>query len=127
MCERFERDYGCRLIHAWGMTEMSPIGTVGVLKREHDALPFERRLDLQQKQGRVVYGVEMKIVDDDGKRLPEDGKAFGRVMVRGPWVTKGYFRRGDENVLDPEGFFDTGDVAMLDAGAGCRSPTAPRT
>jgi fatty-acyl-CoA synthase len=114
MMDRFEREYGCRVIHAWGMTEMSPLGTCGVLTSEQEQWLFEKRLDIQQKQGRVVYGVETKIVDDEGKRLPEDGKAFGRLMVRGPWITRQYFRREDESILDAEGFFDTGDVSTLD-------------
>ena len=103
-----------RAFHAWGMTEMSPLGTVGSLKASHAALPRRERIDVKTKQGRGVFGVEMKIVDDDGRELPRDGKAFGNLMVRGPWITSGYFKGEGGEVLDAEGWFHTGDVATLD-------------
>lgn len=115
MIERFAKQLNCFVIHAWGMTEMSPLGTTGNLLKKHAALPLEQRLAVQQKQGRTVYGVEIKITDDDGNELPRDGKAFGDVKVRGPWITKGYFRGDGGNVLDKDGWFTTGDVATLDA------------
>ena len=114
MIEAFEETYGVRAFHAWGMTEMSPLGTVGSLKASHAALPRRARIDVKTKQGRGVFGVEMKIVDDDGRELPRDGKAFGNLMVRGPWITSGYFKGEGGEVLDAEGWFHTGDVATLD-------------
>ena len=115
MIEAFEERYDVRSFHAWGMTEMSPLGTVGALKAKHESLPSQERLDVKSKQGRVVFGVEMKIVGDDGNELPRDGEAFGNLMVRGPWITNGYFKGEGGAVLDSEGWFHTGDVATLDA------------
>lgn len=115
MIERFAKQMDCFVIHAWGMTEMSPLGTTGNLLKKHASLPLEKRLDVQSKQGRTVFGVEIKITDDTGKELPRDGVAFGDVKVRGPWITKGYFKGDGGNVLDADGFFTTGDVATLDA------------
>jgi acyl-CoA synthetase (AMP-forming)/AMP-acid ligase II len=115
MSERFETKFGAFVVHAWGMTEMSPLGTVCNLLPKHEGLPMPARLDLQTKQGRPLYGVEMKITDDDGRRLPHDGVAFGHLMVRGPWITAGYFKGEGGEILDADGFFDTGDVATIDA------------
>jgi fatty-acyl-CoA synthase len=115
MSERFETKFGAFVVHAWGMTEMSPLGTVCNLLPKHDGLSLEGRLDLQTKQGRPIYGVEMKITDDAGGRLPHDGVAFGHLMVRGPWITRGYFKGEGGQILDADGFFDTGDVATIDA------------
>lgn len=115
MIERFHHQFGARVIHAWGMTEMSPLGTTGNLLPKHEHLPVEKRFDIQQKQGRAVYNVDLKITDDDGNELPRDGVAFGHLMVRGPWITSGYFKGEGGHVLDNNGFFDTGDVATLDA------------
>ncbi len=114
MIEEFEETHDTRMIHAWGMTEMSPLGTIGTFKRGMDALPAERRYDIQAKQGRGIFGVEMKIDDDDGKTLPRNGKDFGRLMVRGPWIGDGYFKDEGGSVLDADGWFDTGDVATID-------------
>jgi fatty-acyl-CoA synthase len=111
--EKFQDVYGVDVIHAWGMTEMSPLGTVCTLKPEYAGLTGEARIDLQQKQGHAPFGVEMKITDDAGRRQPWDGKTFGRLKVRGPAVTKSYFKE-DHEVLDDEGFFDTGDVSTID-------------
>jgi len=96
------------------MTEMSPIGTVCNLLPKHRGRDLSARLDLQAKQGRPMYGVEMKINDDEGRRLPHDGAAFGHLMVRGPWITSGYFKGDGGQILDADGFFDTGDVATID-------------
>ncbi|WP_439817223.1 3-(methylthio)propionyl-CoA ligase [Zavarzinia sp. CC-PAN008] len=114
MIETFEKKYGATVIHAWGMTEMSPIGTLGALKAGMDSLPYEQQLAYKAKQGRAVYGVEIKITDDDGNELPRDGKAFGHLMVRGPWIAKAYLKNEGGNILDKDGWFDTGDVATLD-------------
>ena len=114
MCERFEQQFGTFVVHAWGMTEMSPLGTICNLLPKHHELTREQRLDVQGKQGRPMYGVELKITDDEGRALPHDGVAFGHLMVRGPWVTAGYFKGDGGRILDDQGFFDTGDVATID-------------
>jgi fatty-acyl-CoA synthase len=100
-------------VHAWGMTEMSPLGTVCTLKPDYAGLAGEERLDVQAKQGHSPFTVELKITDDAGAQVPRDGKTSGRLKVRGPAVAKAYFRQ-DGNILDTEGFFDTGDVATID-------------
>ncbi|MFA5120322.1 3-(methylthio)propionyl-CoA ligase [Zavarzinia sp.] len=114
MIETFETKYGVSVCHAWGMTEMSPLGTLGTLKAGMDQWPLEKRMDLQCKQGRAVFCVEMKITDDDGKELPRDGKAFGHLKVRGPWIAGAYLKGEGGVILDDDGYFDTGDVATLD-------------
>jgi fatty-acyl-CoA synthase len=113
MTQKFEDNYGVKVIHAWGMTEMSPLGTVCTLKPEYAELTGEAKLDILQKQGHAPFGIEMKIVNDDNKVLPWDGKTFGRLMVRGPAVAKSYFKEPAQ-ILDREGFFDTGDVSTID-------------
>jgi fatty-acyl-CoA synthase len=113
MTQKFQDDYGVEVCHAWGMTEMSPLGTLGSLKPEYAALTGEAKLDAQVKQGHPPFGVDMKIVDDQDRELPRDGKTFGRLKVRGPSVARAYFKE-DSSVLDADGFFDTGDVATLD-------------
>ena len=114
MLEAFEKVYNVKVYHAWGMTEMSPIGSVGTLKYVVQDLKDKELYDLKSKQGFAPFSVEMKIVDDDNKELPWDGKVFGKLKVRGVAITKAYFRRENENVLDEDGFFDTGDVATID-------------
>lgn len=114
MSEFFARRFGAFVVHAWGMTEMSPIGTVCNLLPKHDACSLEQRLAVQEKQGRAVFGVELKIVDNGGTVLPHDGLAAGHLLVRGPWIASGYFGN-DVEILDGEGYFDTGDVATIDA------------
>ncbi|HZL41641.1 MAG TPA: fatty-acid--CoA ligase [Pseudolabrys sp.] len=113
MTQTFQDKYGVEVIHAWGMTEMSPLGSLCTLKPEYAALTGDARLDVQMKQGHPPFGVEMKITDDSGKKLPWDGKTFGRLKVRGPAVARRYFK-DDSEILDDEGFFDTGDVATMD-------------
>jgi fatty-acyl-CoA synthase len=118
MLKAFQDDYGVQVLHAWGMTEMSPLGTVGTLKAKHAKAPKDARDALQFKQGRAFYGVDMRIVGEDGKELPWDGKAFGDLQVRGPWVIDSYFKGEGGNPLkaDPDGtkWFPTGDVATID-------------
>jgi fatty-acyl-CoA synthase len=106
-------DMGVDVRHAWGMTEMSPLGTVGGLQGQYAHLTGEERLDVLQTQGYPPFGVEMKITDDNGKQMPWDAKTFGRLKVKGPAIAGAYFRLED-NILDNEGYFDTGDVATLD-------------
>jgi len=113
MIKAFEENYGVEVAHAWGMTEMSPLGSVGSLKPEYADLPLEGRLDIKQKQGHAPFGVEWKITDDAGRDQPWDGKKFGRLKVRGPAVAKAYYRE-DAQILDEQGYFDTGDVATID-------------
>jgi fatty-acyl-CoA synthase len=113
MIKAFEEDYGVSVAHAWGMTEMSPLGSVGSLKPEYADLPLEGRLDIKQKQGHSPFGIEWKITDDADHDLAWDGKKFGRLKVRGPAVAKSYYR-DDTPILDDAGFFDTGDVATID-------------
>ncbi|HEY3636782.1 MAG TPA: long-chain-fatty-acid--CoA ligase [Rhizomicrobium sp.] len=113
--ETFENKYGVETSHSWGMTEMSPVGTIGSLTAEVDALTDEEKMRYKLKQGRPMFGVEMKIVDDADNELPHDGEAFGRLKVRGPAVAKGYFRSEGNAAFDTEGWFDTGDIATLDA------------
>jgi len=114
MTQAFQDKYGVEVIHAWGMTEMSPLGSLCTLKPEYAALSGDARLDVQMKQGHPPFGVEMKITDDNNKPQPWDGKTFGRLKVRGPAVARAYFK-DDSNILDEDGFFDTGDVATMDA------------
>ena len=113
MIRKFELDYGVEMIHAWGMTEMSPIGTTGKLKHATMNLDREAQLKLKEKQGRTPYLVEMKIVDDEGNDLSRDGETFGHLMVRGPAVAKAYFKL-DQEILTKDGWFDTSDIATID-------------
>ncbi|HTS55727.1 MAG TPA: 3-(methylthio)propionyl-CoA ligase [Burkholderiales bacterium] len=113
MIQTFEEEFRVRVLHAWGMTEMSPLGTVCTLKAKQLELPAQERHAIQNKQGRPIFGVEMKIVDDTGAELPRDGKAFGDLLVRGPWICSQYFKgEGGDPLRD--GWFPTGDVATLD-------------
>ena len=102
-----------QVLHAWGMTEMSPLGTTGTLKAEQQKLGKEERYALQNKQGRAIFGVDLRIVDEDGKALPWDGKAFGDLQVRGPWVIKRLLQ-GRRRRPARDGWFPTGDVATID-------------
>ena len=119
MMTTFQQGYDVQVLHAWGMTEMSPVGTVAVLKGAQQELGPAERFAIQAKQGRAVYGVDMKIAGDDGAELPWDGARSGELLVRGPWVVAEYFRGegGDPLVTDAEGhgWFPTGDVATIDA------------
>jgi acyl-CoA synthetase (AMP-forming)/AMP-acid ligase II len=114
MMKKFQDEYGVQVTHAWGMTEMSPIGTAGSLKPQVAHLTGDAELDVKEKQGFSIFTVEMKITDDDNKELPWDGVKFGRLKVRGPAVASAYFKNEGGNILDKDGFFDTGDVATID-------------
>lgn len=113
MIEKFDKDYDVEVIQAWGMTEMSPLGTMNRPLPFMKDMSFEDRMDVRVKQGRPCCGVDMKIVNDDGEELPRDGVAFGRLLVRGPWVVERYYK-AQESALDKEGWFDTGDIANID-------------
>jgi acyl-CoA synthetase (AMP-forming)/AMP-acid ligase II len=113
MIKKFDQVHDAFLIHAWGMTEMSPLGTSNTENDLMKNMPIEERYRLQQKQGRPVFGVEMKIVDDNGQVLPHDGITFGRLLVRGPWVINKYFKSDDMSSFE-DGWLDTGDVANID-------------
>ncbi|HMA32491.1 MAG TPA: AMP-binding protein, partial [Casimicrobiaceae bacterium] len=114
MMRTLRDDFGINVVHGWGMTETSPIGTAGVLKTKHRGLGHEERLALLSKQGRPLYGVQIKTVDAEGRELPRDGKAAGNVLIKGPWIASGYYRgEGGDPLVD--GWFPTGDVGTLDA------------
>jgi fatty-acyl-CoA synthase len=115
MIRRFEQDFGVEVEHAWGMTELSPIGTLGALKPQILARPYEARLAAKTKQGFPSFGVEMKITDARNKTLPRDGQSAGHLKVRGPAVAKAYFRGAGKEAFDKQGWFDTGDIATIDA------------
>lgn len=118
MITAFNEEYGVDVLHAWGMTEMSPLGTLCTLKNKHLSLPKDERMKILLKQGRAIFGVDMKIVDAEGRDLPNDGKAYGDLLVRGPWVVREYFKGegGDPLAKDANGrgWFPTGDVATID-------------
>ena len=114
LIEAFEGEYDVEILHAWGMTELSPVGTVNLPKPANAALRGAGRLAQVLKQGRGIYGIDMKIVNDDGAELPWDGKAFGDLKVRGPWVCSAYFGDAPGSALDADGWFATGDVATID-------------
>jgi fatty-acyl-CoA synthase len=114
MTKTFQEHYGVEVVHAWGMTEMSPLGSLCTMKPEYAQLTGDARLDVQMKQGHPPFGVDMKITDDEGRDLPWDGKTFGRLKVRGPAVAKAYYRVDSDPVFEKDGWFDTGDVATMD-------------
>ncbi len=119
MMKLFQEVYDVKVLHAWGMTEMSPVGTVGILKGKHFALDPEAQRAVQSAQGRAVFGVDMKVIGENGEELPWDGKTSGELMVRGPWILHRYFRSEDHDPLVADaagqGWFPTGDVATIDA------------
>ena len=117
MITAFQDDYGVEVLHAWGMTEMSPLGTLCTLKNKHLELPKEEQMKIRQKQGRAIYGVEMKIVNDAGDEQPWDGKSYGDLLVRGPWIINSYYKGSGDPLVhsaDGYGWFPTGDVATID-------------
>ena len=113
MMKTLRHKYGVEVVHAWGMTEMSPLGTTCTLQNHHLALPEEAQQAILEKQGHSIFGVELKIIDDAGKELPWDGKTFGNLVVRGPWIVDSYFKNEGGDVL-VDGWFPTGDVATID-------------
>ncbi len=111
----FHDDYGVDVTHAWGMTETSPLGTQATPTAEIAAMPYEEQLKFRLKQGRSPLGVQLRLTDDEGAALPHDGSTFGRLKVSGPFVVREYFKTDGGDILDEAGFFDTGDVATIDA------------
>ncbi len=118
MIKAFHDQYGVDVIHAWGMTELSPLGTLSRLQNKHLKLPPEAQQRLLEKQGHAIFGIDLKITDDDNQELPWDGQTYGNLLVRGPWVIDRYFR-GEDDPLRYDatglGWFPTGDVATIDA------------
>jgi fatty-acyl-CoA synthase len=119
MMKTLEDQFGIEVIHAWGMTEMSPLGTLSRLKAKHESLDAETRHRILEKQGKVIFGVDMAILDDNDEPLPWDGQASGNLVVRGPWVIQSYFQRDESPLVELNGrqWFPTGDVASIDADA----------
>jgi len=113
MIQAFHHEFGVTVVQGWGMTEMSPLGTVSTLRPEMESLPLEEQFRLRQLAGHGVFGVSMKIVDEEGRELPWDGKSSGELKVRGPWVCSGYFRQDSSSSHDADGWFATGDVAAI--------------
>ncbi|MBI4607445.1 MAG: long-chain fatty acid--CoA ligase [Candidatus Rokubacteria bacterium] len=115
LLEVYEKKFGVTMTHAWGMTEMTPLGTISRLKSYMEAWPDEQRYAVRAKQGYVSVGVELRAVDDEGKEVPWDGKSMGELQVRGPWVVKGYYNNPDSaKSFTPDGWFKTGDVVTID-------------
>ena len=114
MMKTFRHQYGIEVVHAWGMTEMSPLGTACTLQAKHLNLSDDVQEAILEKQGHAIFGVDMKIVGDDAKELPWDGKTYGNLLVKGPWIISSYFKEEGGHVLE-EGWFPTGDVATIDA------------
>jgi fatty-acyl-CoA synthase len=118
MIDAFRDDYNVDVLHAWGMTELSPLGTLCTLKNKHLKLPAQEQMKIRLKQGRAIFGIDMKIVDDAGKDQPHDGQAYGDLWVKGPWVVADYYKGegGSPLVMDEHGvgWFPTGDVATID-------------
>ena len=111
--QEFDEVHDVNVIHAWGMTEMSPLGTTNVPTPQMDKMSKEEKYAVQLKQGKPIYGVELKVVDDAGVELPKDGKSQGHLMVRGPWILQRYFK-AEHDAVDENGWFDTGDISVLD-------------
>ena len=115
MMKTLMEEFGVRVSHGWGMTEMSPVGTLNAPKSKHRGQSAEARLACALKQGRPLYGVEMKVIDAEGKELPRDGKSAGNLVVRGPWIMRRYYRDEGGDPLTPDGWLHTGDVGAIDA------------
>ena len=115
MMKTLRDEFGVRVMHGWGMTEMSPVGTINAPKRKHAALSPEAQFRIAIKQGRPLYGVDMKVVDAEGNELPRDGKSAGNLLVRGPWIMRRYFKDEGGDPLTRDGWLPTGDVGTIDA------------
>jgi fatty-acyl-CoA synthase len=126
MMRSFEDRYNVQALHAWGMTEMSPLGTMGAFKSRHQALSADERMAVQAKEGRALYGVDIKIVGEDGRELPRDGEASGELMVRGPWVISSSIKELEVIRWLMAGFPPVMSPLLIRT-ATCRSPTAART
>lgn len=113
LMNQLRQQHDVEVVHAWGMTETSPIGTIRSWSPEAQCLPDDRREALRERQGRSVFGIELKITDEHGNEVPRDGKTFGALKVRGPWVASGYYKRGSDEVFEQDGWFNTGDVATI--------------
>ena len=113
MIKEFQETHGVFVLHAWGMTELSPLGSTNSYNKAMAEAPLEERYQMQLKQGRPVCGIEFKVVNDDGEELPHDGKSYGRLLVKGPWVISAYFKNDDDSAFE-NGWFDTGDVVTMD-------------
>lgn len=111
--QEFDEVHDVNVIHAWGMTEMSPLGTTNVPTLEMESMSKDEKYAIQLKQGKPIYGVELKVVDDAGNDLPHDGESQGHLLVRGPWILQKYFK-ADNDAVDKDGWFDTGDISVLD-------------
>ncbi|WP_206019917.1 long-chain fatty acid--CoA ligase [Pseudomaricurvus alkylphenolicus] len=115
MIQEFDEKHDVFVMHGWGMTELSPVGAVNCLTPEMKLMPRNERHQLQMKQGKPLFGIKMKIVDDNGMEQPHDGRSFGRLMVKGPWVAKSYFKCTDHSAFSCDGWFDTGDISTIDS------------
>ena len=113
MIKQFDEEHNINVVQGWGMTETSPLATANIKTKAMEKMPKDEMYKLQTKQGKPIYGVELKIIDDDGKTLPEDGKAYGKLMIRGPWINKRYYKH-DSDAVDADGWFDTGDISSID-------------
>ena len=113
LMDQLRERHDVEVVHAWGMTETSPIGTIRCQSPEARALPEEHREALRARQGRTVFGIELKVAGEDGSEVPRDGKTFGALKVRGPWVAAGYYKRSGDDVFEEDGWFNTGDVATI--------------
>ena len=113
LMEAFDQEFDVTVIHGWGMTELSPLGTISRLQSFMKDWSYEQQVEVRLKQGSPIFGVAMKIVDDENNKLPHDGEAFGRLLVKGPWIIDRYYR-AENDAVDEEGWFDTGDVATID-------------
>ena len=111
--QEFDEVHDVNVIQAWGMTEMSPLGTTNIPTPEMEHMSKKEKYAIQLKQGRPIYGVELKVVDDSGADLPNDGESQGHLMVRGPWILQKYFK-AEKDAVDKNGWFDTGDISVLD-------------
>ncbi len=114
MIRSFEQEYDVQVIHAWGMTETSPLGTLNFLMPHLQELDYEEQMPIKLKQGKSVFGIDIRIVDDNNQVLPHDGEAFGKLQAKGHWVTSGYFGEEQSDSVAKDGWFDTGDVATID-------------